>query len=446
MPAERQRLVLCRLRSDGWHVPLLLRPPADDLATLPPLEPECFLAPDIAPVPGAVVSRSPPTNIFLTGATGFVGGFLLDELLRRTSATLYCLVRSEDAPTGKERVLRNLRALTGHEPPGVDRIRAVSGDLSRRRFGLSEAAFDTLATEADLVIHSGALVNFLYGYDAFLGPNIVGTQEVLRFACSGHLKPVHFISSLAMFMIALHPKERTLVPEGVSLEYGRGAVGGYGQSKWVCESMLELARQRGVPIVVHRPGLVLGHSQTGVANAQDLLFRTMQSIAQLGLAPDSAATIEAIPVDALCRTVVSLALRPDTVGNVFHYRAEEACPVMPVEVLRDGGYLPRVVGTEAWLSYIRQTPDNALHALLPLFTARWAGERSIGEILTVRPRVDAHHTHAVLSLLGETLPSAKEVMSRTLEWMRRTGVVPPPPLRTRGDDFHAGGRTSATSS
>ena len=95
-PADRRRLVLAKLRADGWPVPLEVRAPADSVGTMPPLEPECYLAADIRPERPYTAFPSEPRGVLLTGATGFVGAFLLEVLLRRTRAKIYCLVRSSD--------------------------------------------------------------------------------------------------------------------------------------------------------------------------------------------------------------------------------------------------------------------------------------------------------------------------------------------------------------
>src|SRR5262249_24500279 len=76
-----------------------------------------------------------PRVVLLTGATGFLGSRLLPELLARTDAELWCLVRAEDAARGVERVRAALTA-NGLALPNTDRLRAVPGDLERPQLGL----------------------------------------------------------------------------------------------------------------------------------------------------------------------------------------------------------------------------------------------------------------------------------------------------------------------
>src|SRR2546428_11489726 len=79
-----------------------------------------------------------PMTVFLTGATGFLGAYLLDELLHKTEATVYCLVRASDADTGKQRLSGRVQAcdlwhqaLASRIPPGV-------GALIESELGLRE--------------------------------------------------------------------------------------------------------------------------------------------------------------------------------------------------------------------------------------------------------------------------------------------------------------------
>ena len=74
------------------------------------LEAEAVLEPTIRPEAVPVEPKTEPAHIFLTGATGFLGSFLLHELLEQTQAEIYCLVRAAN--------LRKVRrSSTGRSPP-----------------------------------------------------------------------------------------------------------------------------------------------------------------------------------------------------------------------------------------------------------------------------------------------------------------------------------------
>ncbi len=70
-----------------------------------------------------------PKHILLTGATGFVGAFLLHDLLKQTSADIYCLLRADDIEKGLQRLKRNLNSYVLWDNAFADRIKPIIGDL-----------------------------------------------------------------------------------------------------------------------------------------------------------------------------------------------------------------------------------------------------------------------------------------------------------------------------
>jgi len=74
------------------------------------LSSEAVLDPEITAVGKSFDFVESPTSIFVTGSTGFVGGFILHELLKQSSADIYCLVRADNETLGKERILNNLES------------------------------------------------------------------------------------------------------------------------------------------------------------------------------------------------------------------------------------------------------------------------------------------------------------------------------------------------
>src|SRR5205085_442557 len=108
---------------------------------------ETTLDPAIRP-DGLAPPTAEPTSILLTGATGFLGAFVLDELLRQTRARVICLARAGSDAEAAERVRRNLRGYGLDAAARSDRIVPLAGDLARPLLGLSPGRFDTLTAEA----------------------------------------------------------------------------------------------------------------------------------------------------------------------------------------------------------------------------------------------------------------------------------------------------------
>ena len=191
---------------------------ADEERPAVDLRSEAVLDPDIAPEEGNVgeaITLQNAWRVFLTGATGFLGAFLLDALLSRTEAEIHCLVRPRkgvDADPAAP-IRANLQRYGLWQPGREERIVPVVGDLSKSLLGMAEEDFHALARSLDLVIHNGAAVNLIYPYAGLKPANVNGTREVLRLACLYKTKPVHYVSTNGIF-----PPGTPLCEEDVDLD------------------------------------------------------------------------------------------------------------------------------------------------------------------------------------------------------------------------------------
>src|SRR5262249_17938267 len=134
--------------------------------TVEEMNAEAVLDPAINPQTIPVERVSTPHSIFLTGSSGFVGAFLLRELLKQTEAHIYCLVRAADSEEGRKRIRRNLESYLLWDANLSSRIIPVVGDLAQPLFGLSTQEFSALAEQIDVIYHCGALVKWTYPYSA----------------------------------------------------------------------------------------------------------------------------------------------------------------------------------------------------------------------------------------------------------------------------------------
>jgi acyl carrier protein len=140
-----------------------------------------------------------PEKILITGASGFLGAFLLQELLQHTNATVYCLVRAKTLEAGQQKIAASFNRYLLSPDKLESRVVPVLGDLAQPRLGLSESQYEALTSEIDCIYHNGAFVNLIYPYSALRAANVLGTQEILKLASKTKVKPVHFVSTLDVF-------------------------------------------------------------------------------------------------------------------------------------------------------------------------------------------------------------------------------------------------------
>ena len=200
-------------------------------------ENEIQLDPSISPS-GPSSRAAGPSRLFLTGATGFIGAYLLKELLERTDSEIVCLVRARDEHEGMRRVRENLASYDLHPPGFEHRVTAIIGDFSKPLFGMPQVDFDRLASEIDVVYHNGADVNLVLPYQSLKSVNVFGTREVLRLACHIHTKPTHVVSTFTVQTTEANCGR--VVTETDPLPPCEELLHGYSQTKWVSEKMIDI--------------------------------------------------------------------------------------------------------------------------------------------------------------------------------------------------------------
>jgi len=258
-------------------------------------------------------TKQQPTTIFLTGATGFLGAFILQNLLTRSSITkVYTLVRGPQ-PSLSNRLQRTLTAYGLWSPEFTSRLVPLSGDLEKPHFGLDKPTWTTLTTTVDLIIHNGARVDWLLTYRHLKPSNVLSTLSACHLAAEGnHAKQLAFVSSTAVLdtphYIQLSASTGG-IPESDDLAgSAKGLSSGYGQTKWASEHLLRLAGQRGLRGAIVRAGYVLGDAERGVSVTDDFLIRMLKGCVQVGAFPLIDNTINMVPVDHVARIVVAAGL------------------------------------------------------------------------------------------------------------------------------------------
>ncbi|MFI8566035.1 carboxylic acid reductase [Rhodococcus sp. NPDC078407] len=237
-------------------------------------------------------------TVLLTGANGYLGRFLCLEWLERMAeigGTVVCLVRGRSDADARARLDA---AFDSGDTKLTDRYRAladaaldvVAGDLGTRRFGLDDDLWEQLSRRVDRIVHPAALVNHALPYEHLFGPNVVGTAEVIRLALTHHVKPVTYLSTVAVAVGVENFEENGDIRENSpSRSVDDSYANGYGNSKWAGEVLLRNAFDEfGLPVSVFRSDMILAHSTwSGQLNVPDVFTRLVLSIVATGLAPQT---------------------------------------------------------------------------------------------------------------------------------------------------------------
>ena len=245
-------------------------------------------------------------NYFVTGATGFIGRHLVAELLKR-DGTIYVLVR--EGSRGKlDGLLQRLGAADG-------RVVAVTGDLSKP--GLGVDGFDE---RLDHLFHLAAVYDVEADEEAAERANIDGTRHVIEFANTHDVGRFHHVSSIAVAGDYRGVFQEDMFDESQVLPHH------YHRTKYESERLVR--EEVEAKTLVFRPGIVVGHSETGEMDKIDgpyYFFKVLQKLRHalpewVPLAGPQGGQTNIVPVDFVARAMDHIAHLPDDElpGDTFH--------------------------------------------------------------------------------------------------------------------------------
>jgi nucleoside-diphosphate-sugar epimerase len=273
---------------------------------------------------------------FVTGATGFVGGALVLELLDRTDAGIWCLTRRKARLAPDDRLRAALtHAARAYGRPDliaevVARCRAMPGDVTERLCGL-----DGSSPQVTHIWHAAGSLQFQeHQVEEVCRHNVTGTANVIDLARKLSVPSLSYFSTAYVAGrragdIGAEPVTDTAVANNA-----------YERSKILAENAVLAADIECVR--VFRPSIVVGHSQTFAATSFTGLYGFIKGLLQLrsAIRPTlgdylsfrrlrlrgvADTLINFVPVDRVAQAAVAVGLRGDSRG-IYHL----ANPCQPV--------------------------------------------------------------------------------------------------------------------
>jgi NAD(P)-dependent dehydrogenase (short-subunit alcohol dehydrogenase family) len=248
-------------------------------------------------------------SYFVTGATGFIGRNLVEQLLKR-EGTIYALVRE-----GSRGRLEELKSRWG---AGDERIVAVIGDLSQPRLGC-EDRIEELRGKIDHFFHLAAVYDMTADAETQRIANVEGTRGAVELAEALEAGRFHMVSSIAAAGLYKGTWREDMFDEAQEIDNHP-----YFQTKHESEAVVR--NESEVPWRVYRPGIVVGNSQTGEMDKIDGPYYFFKLIRRLrAIVPQWAPMlgvegreINLVPVDFVARAMDHIAHLDGLDGRAFH--------------------------------------------------------------------------------------------------------------------------------
>jgi NAD(P)-dependent dehydrogenase (short-subunit alcohol dehydrogenase family) len=357
---------------------------------------------------------------FVTGATGFIGRNLVELLLER-EGTIHVLVRE-----GSRGRLEELRSRWGAPP---DRIVPIVGDLSQRRLGVSDEDLARLEGQVEHFFHLAAIYDMTADESSQQTANIQGTRHAVQLSDAIEAGHFHHVSSIAAAGLYPGVWREDMFEEATKLDTSP-----YFRTKHESEAVVRNESRR--PWRVYRPGIVVGHSQTGEMDKIDgpyyffkLIRRIRNAVPRWVPMPGlEGREINIVPVDYVVSAMDHIAHQPDLDGRAFHLTDPNPLSVGEViDTFAQAAHAPTSTvrlpagATDALQPILAMTLNAAPfgNTTFEALLADFGVPRSVLTYVNWPTRFDSRQTQAVLAGSGITCPPLPSYASRLWDYWER---------------------------
>jgi thioester reductase-like protein len=390
------------------------------MASIPALN---FLNGDIAihPTPSKRHSDGMVTDIFLTGGTGALGGYLVKLMLEQTTVTLHCLVRASNSKHGLQRIRKrlegykiNLDALEQLEA----RVNIYCGDVTCDSFSLPAETYAHVAHITDLSIHAAARLSLRESFEELYDTNVVGTKNVIKFSLKTHSKSLLYVSSYAVmgdiYIGEKQPFKETDFDLGQEFDDM-----GYQKTKFESERMIRASEHDGLTWRIVRPGDLFGDAETGAypldsENAPSIFYDLLKTVIETNVAALSPLYFDLTPVDYVAKAILHIVFKQEEPYVTYHLTNPDVKHLPEViHLLRDLGYPIELISADAYIKrvYTHQLKhDGKVYQSLTTSMIQYKASKIIPEHST---HVDATWTSSLLLKAGIQCPKVDKKLLHT---------------------------------
>ncbi|MBU0634870.1 MAG: SDR family oxidoreductase [Candidatus Omnitrophica bacterium] len=253
--------------------------------------------------------------IFITGATGLVGSYLL-KILLKNGRKVFALARSKAEKSAKDRVVEVLNFWDNEVYPKYGKNLIVfDGDITEDNLGLNEKGLTRLKNEVEEIFHCAASIAFNWPLDKMRQLNVEGTRKILDFALTcPFLEKVNHLSTA--YVCGDH---KGAFSEN-DLDVGQKFNTTYEQSKFEAEKLIADYRNKGLWIDIFRPPVIAGESISGKTFRFQGFYQLLHicSLEIFETLPGKNILMNLVPIDYLCESITKIAANTKEKNKNYH--------------------------------------------------------------------------------------------------------------------------------
>ena len=307
-------------------------------------------------------------NVLLTGATGFLGIHILEELLNNENGKIYVLVRKEPGMTVKEKMVNKMHYYFGDKYDKYidDRIIIIHSEIEKDGFGLNQEELFELGNSVNTIINSAAKVSHYGNYIDFYNVNVKTVEKIIDFATTFHLK-VFQISTLSVSgnsILDQYYTEQKLKEEKTfrenDLYIGQSLDNVYVRSKFEAERKMLDAIQKGLNGYILRMGNLMPRMSDGKFQdniSENAYMNRLKSLLQIGMIPDYLMKdyLELTPIDYTAKAVLKIMQYTDKENIIYHiYNHNHVYVTELLKAMKNLGYEMNIVNSEEFKEKVKK--------------------------------------------------------------------------------------------
>lgn len=372
---------------------------------------------DTQPATKPVILTSRAKLVFLTGATGYLGRKILDQLVNSSEfEKIFVLIRCKSQAEGYARIAEVAgKAILRYS----EKIGIWPGDLQQTRLGLADEHWKTLSKDVNVIIHNGAVVRWNADYETLRKANVLSTMEILQALLrSSAAKSFVYVSGGQQ----LSPGEED--DDAANLQQVTSS-SGYAQTKLASELLVKhvavsrLGSHHCFSVV--KPSYIIGSVQDGVANTTDYLWRLVAGAIEIETHNGDELNnfVYLSDVETVARATIRAAMEPSICAQAQIIKILDGITIADFwQVVCEAGYQLRPMPSEQWWHEMRENVQRSgeKHCLWPLMWMLEDRQRSLGTPFWYR---SGHGRDA--DLMRSRMKAA---VARNLMWLREKKSLP----------------------
>ncbi len=303
-------------------------------------------------------------QILLLGGTGYLGIYLLREIIIKTDAKVVLIVRPTKDGDGKSRIYDKLCHFFGEVlyQAYQDRWLILDGEITETNFGLDYSVYWDLATSTECIVNASGKVDHYGEYEAFYEANVETVKQVIAFAKTGCKKEIHQVSTKGVGTGKIEERNCILFTE-FDTDFGQEFDNYYVDTKHEAEQLLLKLQSEGFDVNLYRVGNIVydsgnGHFQENIE--KNAVYLLMQAILELDYLPDLPFDyMEFSFVDFVSKAIVALMRQEELRQETYHLLNPFLLSLKDLEeVLEKEGYHTGKVSTDEFLQYLIEHYDD----------------------------------------------------------------------------------------